>query len=76
MSHVDMPMFPEWGMGDTRDLDDRALDRLYDAARYDSYDQTYVADGARWKIVNERHRADGRCIYTLKCVAIGVQENG
>jgi len=75
MLNIDLPTFPEWGVGDTRDLDDRALDRLNDEDRYDSYDQTYVADGARWKIVNERHRSDGRCVYTLECIAVGVRED-
>jgi len=46
MINIDPPTFPEWGVGDIRDLDDRALDRLNDEDRYDSYDQTYVADGA------------------------------
>ncbi len=75
MANFDMLMFPEWGVGDTRDLEDRELNRLYEEGRFDSYDQTYVADGARWKIINERHRADGRCVYTLACIAVGVQEN-
>lgn len=75
MTEFDMLMFPEWGVGDTRDLDDKALERLYDEGRYDSYDQTYTADGARWKVVNERHRADGSCLYTLSCIAVGIRED-
>jgi hypothetical protein len=53
MINIDLPTFPEWGVGDTRDLDDRA----------------------RWKIVNEHHRSDGRCVYTLECIAVGVRED-
>jgi len=75
VTDFDMLMLPEWGVGDTRDLDDLELNRLYDDDRYDSYNQTYVADGARWKIINEQHRSDGRCVYTLECIAVGVRDN-
>ena len=75
MAEFDIPMFPRWGVGDTRQLDDWALDRVYETDRYDSYDRTYIIDGARWKITHETHQADGRCMYTLQCTAVGVTES-
>ena len=70
MSGLDIQMFPTWDVGDTRQLEDQDLDQLSESDAYDSYDQTYVVDGARWKIIEEIHRANGHSEYTLECIAV------
>jgi len=70
MSGLDIPMFPQWNIGDTRKLRDRDLDQLIESDAYDSYDQAYVVDRARWKIIEEIHRANGDSEYTLECIAV------
>ena len=70
MSGLDIPMFPTWDVGDTRQLGDRDLGQLLESDAYDSYDQIYVVDRARWKIIEEIHRANGHSEYTLECIAI------
>ena len=72
MSGLDIPMFPKWDVGDTQNLSEDDIDRLHEADRYDSYNQTYIVDGARWKVTHETHQANGQCQYVLECIEVGV----
>jgi hypothetical protein len=67
----EVPMVPVWHVGDTRELDDSELQRLRESDAYESYDQTYIIESARWKVVGEIHHANGHSAYTLECIAVG-----
>jgi len=57
-----------WRIGDSRDLDELQLRSLEEPDTYDSYDQTYILDGLKWKIAGRMANRDGSTQYTLIAV--------
>jgi hypothetical protein len=57
-----------WRIGDNRELTDQQLKSLGESNLYDSYDQTYVIDGLKWKIAGRMANSDGSTLYTLIAV--------
>jgi hypothetical protein len=56
-----------WQIGDTIEVTGEQLEKMT-ADLYDSYDQTYVFDKMKWKLLHHIAHADGSTIYTLAAV--------
>lgn len=57
-----------WRPGDKRRASEAELKRLQIEGHYDSYEQHYLIDGKRWKVVNKIAAPDYSTIYILECV--------
>ena len=57
-----------WEVGDTREVTEDQIKGLVDRDLYDSYDQTYLIDRLKWKVVHRVVRSEGSAIYTMEAI--------
>lgn len=57
-----------WQVGDQREVPASALEALRGTDAFDSYRQSYLIDGLRWRVEGQINRPDGKTVYLLRCV--------